>query len=138
MISLLVSAAVALVVSIFGTPWVIRVMQRRRIGQFVQEELASHAHKQGVPTMGGIVFVSATVIGYLLSHVRLTSSGVRFDPLHAGGLLCVVALVGMAIVGFLDDYIKYTRKRSLGLSKSAKFGGQLVVAVLFATIVFMA
>ncbi|HLV90195.1 MAG TPA: phospho-N-acetylmuramoyl-pentapeptide-transferase, partial [Acidimicrobiia bacterium] len=132
MIPLLVSAAVGLVVSIFGTPWVIRVMERRRIGQFVQEELANHAHKQGVPTMGGLVFVSATVIGYLLSHVRVSSGGVQFTQMRAGGLLCVLALVGMAVVGFMDDWIKYTRKRSLGLSKSAKFGGQLVVAVLFA------
>lgn len=132
MIPLLVSAAVGLVVSIFGTPWVIRVMERRRIGQFVQEELANHAHKQGVPTMGGLVFVSATVIGYLLSHVRVSSGGVQFTQMRAGALLCVLALVGMAVVGFMDDWIKYTRKRSLGLSKSAKFGGQLVVAVLFA------
>lgn len=132
MIPLLVSAAVRLVVSIFGTPVVIRIMERRRIGQFVQEELASHAHKQGIPTMGGLVFVSATVIGYLLAHVRVASTGLTFTPLRPGGLLCILALVGMAVVGFWDDWIKYTRKRSLGLSKSGKFGGQLVVAILFA------
>lgn len=133
MISLLVSAAVALIVSLFGTPWVIRTMERRRIGQFVQEELASHAHKQGIPTMGGLVFVSGTIIGYFLSHLRVTSSlEIQFQPVRAGGLLCVLALAGMGLVGFMDDWIKYTRKRSLGLSKSAKFGGQLVVAILFA------
>lgn len=133
MISLLVSAAVALLVSLFGTPWVIRVMERRRIGQFVQEELASHAHKQGIPTMGGLVFVSATIVGYFLSHIRVTSAlRVQFQEVYLGGLLCVLALAGMALVGFLDDWVKYTRKRSLGLSKSAKFGGQLLVAVLFA------
>jgi phospho-N-acetylmuramoyl-pentapeptide-transferase len=132
-ISLLISAAVALMVSLFGTPWIIRIMERRRIGQFVQEELASHAHKQGIPTMGGLVFVSGAIIGYFLSHIRVNSAlEVSFQQLHPGGLLAVLALGGMAVVGFLDDWVKYTRKRSLGLSKLAKFGGQLAVAALFA------
>jgi phospho-N-acetylmuramoyl-pentapeptide-transferase len=134
-ISLLISAAVGLMVSIFGTPYVIRVLERRRIGQFIQEELASHAHKQGIPTMGGVVFVSAAIIGYLLSHVRILVNGgprIVVQEFHAGGLLVLLALAGMALVGFLDDWIKYTRKRSLGLSKTAKFGGQLAVAALFA------
>lgn len=133
MISLLISAALGLVVSIFGTPYLIRILERRRIGQFVQEELVSHSHKQGIPTMGGIVFVAATIVGYLVSHVRV-SAGFQVTVLqfHVGGLLVLLAFAGMALVGFLDDYIKYTRKRSLGLSKSAKFGGQLGIAALFA------
>ncbi len=136
MISLLISAAVGLVVSIFGTPWAIRVLERRRIGQFIQEELSSHAHKQGIPTMGGVVFVLAAIIGYVVSHLRVISPGgelqLEMQSFHPGGLLAVLALGGMAVVGFLDDWVKYTRKRSLGLSKSAKFGGQLAVAALFA------
>jgi phospho-N-acetylmuramoyl-pentapeptide-transferase len=134
-ISLLIAAAVGLVVSIFGTPYAIRVLERRRIGQFIQEELATHAHKQGIPTMGGVVFVSAAIVGYLVSHVRVVVNGrisVEIQELHSGGLLVILALVGMAVVGFLDDWIKYTRKRSLGLSKAAKFAGQLAVAALFA------
>lgn len=133
MISLLVSAAVGLIVSIFGTPYLIRVLERRSIGQFVQEELVSHSHKQGIPTMGGLVFVMATFVGYLVSHVRVSSSfDIQFIPFQMGGLLVLLAFGGMALVGLLDDYIKYTRKRSLGLSKSAKFGGQLAIAALFA------
>lgn len=133
MISLLISAALGLVVSIFGTPYLIRVLEKRRIGQFVQEELVSHSHKQGIPTMGGIVFVAATFAGYVLSHVRISSEfEITVNPFQVGGLLVLLAFGGMALVGFLDDYIKYTRKRSLGLSKSAKFGGQLAIAALFA------
>jgi phospho-N-acetylmuramoyl-pentapeptide-transferase len=136
-ISLLIAAAVGLTVSIFGTPYAIRYFRRREIGQFIQEEIAGmHGHKQGTPTMGGVVFVSAAVIGYVLSHVRLLgASGTfafEFQPLRAGGLLAVFALIGMAVVGLLDDWTKYSNKRSLGLSKSAKFGGQLAIAALFA------
>lgn len=136
MIPLLTAAAVALLVSIFGTPYAIRYFRRREIGQFIQEEIVGmHGHKQGTPTMGGLVFVVAAIIGYLVSHVRLVSAGgisVEFTPLSDGGLLALFALAGMALVGFLDDWIKYSNKRSLGLSKSAKFGGQLAIAALFA------
>ena len=137
MISLLIAAAVGLMVSVFGTPYAIRLFRRREIGQFIQEEIAGmHGHKQGTPTMGGVVFVSAAIIGYFLSHVRLVnpSGGLTFEfqPLSSGGLLAVFALAGMAVVGLLDDWRKYSNKRSLGLSKSAKFSGQLAIAALFA------
>ena len=72
MISLLIAAAVALAVSIFGTPYAIRMLRRRQIGQFIQDDIQTqHAHKQGTPTMGGVVFVVAAVVGYLVSHVRV-------------------------------------------------------------------
>lgn len=137
MISLLVAAAVALVLSILGTPFAIRMLRRRQIGQFIQEDIqGQHGYKQGTPTMGGIVFVVAATLGYLVSHVRLWTPTAGFDfqvrPFAAGGLLALMALVGMAAVGFLDDFVKFSNKRSLGLSKRAKFGAQLVISILFA------
>ena len=137
MIPLLIAAAVGLLVSIFGTPYAIRFLRRREIGQFIQEDIqGQHGHKQGTPTMGGVVFVLAAVIGWLLAHVQVwnptTGFSLEWRPFNDGGLLAVLALVGMAAVGLADDWIKYTRQRSLGLSKSAKFGGQLVIAALFA------
>ncbi len=137
MISLLVAAAVALALSLFGTPLAIRYFRRREIGQFIQDEIVGmHGHKQGTPTMGGIVFIGAAIIGYFVSHVRVVGAAsglaVEFQPLSSGGLLAVLALGGMGLVGLLDDWVKYSNKRSLGLSKSAKFGGQLAIAALFA------
>ena len=135
MISLLIGAAVGLLVSIFGTPYAIRYFRNRAMGQFIQEDIKGHAHKQGTPTMGGVVFVVAAIIGYLVSHVRILNSdglSVDFIAVDAGGLLVLLALAGMALVGFLDDWIKYSNQRSLGLSKLAKFSGQLVIAGLFA------
>ncbi|HVR80127.1 MAG TPA: phospho-N-acetylmuramoyl-pentapeptide-transferase [Acidimicrobiia bacterium] len=137
MISLLIAAAVGLLVSIFGTPYAIRYFRRREIGQFIQDEIVGmHGHKQGTPTMGGVVFVSAAIIGYTVSHIRLLGPSGRiefeFQPMSSGGLLAVFALAGMAVVGLLDDWIKYSNQRSLGLSKAAKFGGQLAIAALFA------
>lgn len=137
MIRLLVAAALALVISIFGTPYAIRLLRRRGIGQFIQEDIqGQHGHKQGTPTMGGVVFVFAAAIGWFLSHMRLWTPDKGFTveviPFGDGGWLALLALVGMAFVGFLDDWVKYTRRRSLGLSKTAKFGGQIAIAGLFA------
>jgi phospho-N-acetylmuramoyl-pentapeptide-transferase len=136
-IALLVAAALGVILSIFGTPYAIRALRRRQIGQFIQEDIqGQHAHKQGTPTMGGLVFVAAAVVGWLLAHVQLWTpeTGITFQtrPFGMGGWLAVLGLVGMALVGFLDDWVKYSRKRSLGLSKTAKFGGQLGIAALFA------
>jgi phospho-N-acetylmuramoyl-pentapeptide-transferase len=135
-ISLLVAAGVALLLVLLVTPVAIALLRERSVGQFIQEELAGHVHKQGTPTMGGLVFVISVVVAYFISHVRVwtPADGLGFEwrPPQPGGLLAVLALVGMGLVGFLDDVIKYSRKRSLGLGKAAKFGLQLVVAALFA------
>lgn len=136
MIALGASLAIGLVLSIFGTPAAIKYFRRRSIGQFIQEEVEGHHHKQGTPTMGGVVFVVAVVLAYLVAHIKVWTPATGFtfkvEPLYPGGLLAMLAFLGMALIGFLDDYTKHTRKRSLGLSMRAKFAGQLTVAVLFA------
>ena len=136
MIALLVAASVALLISIMGTPLAIRILRDREVGQFIQEEVEGHHHKQGTPTMGGIVMVGAAVIAFLIAHfsVWTPDTGVSFEvePLRTGGLLALLGLVGMALIGFLDDYVKTHKKRSLGLSIRAKFAGQLLIAIVFA------
>lgn len=136
MIALLIAATAALLISIVGTPAAIAVLRRREVGQFIQEEVEGHYHKQGTPTMGGAVMVAAAVVAYLLAHVSLWTPGdglrLSAEPLRTGGLLALLALVGMAIIGFLDDFIKTHRRRSLGLSIRSKFAGQLLIAILFA------
>ena len=136
MLALLSSAAIAFGVSILATPYAIRFLRRRNIGQFIQEEVEGHSHKRGTPTMGGVVIVAAVLIGYVVSHISFWSqeSGFGFDVrgFKAGGLLVGFAFVGMGGIGFIDDYRKVTRERNLGLGKAAKFGGQLAIAGIFA------
>jgi len=96
-LALLIAAALGLLLSIFGTPYAIRVLRRREIGQFIQEDIkGQHAHKQGTPTMGGIVFVSAAVIGWLLAHVQVwtpeTGITFAFRPFGPGGWLAVMTI----------------------------------------------
>lgn len=136
MILLLTAAVIGGTFTLFVTPLAIRYFRKRSIGQFIQEEVKGHKHKQGTPTMGGIVFVLGTVVAYLLSHIRIwtPSSGFEFVVEEFGlrGMLAMGAFVGMALIGFVDDLVKYSKRRSLGLSIKAKYSGQVLVAGLFA------
>ncbi|MFV1998946.1 MAG: phospho-N-acetylmuramoyl-pentapeptide-transferase [Acidimicrobiia bacterium] len=136
MISLLASSALAFVIVIFGTPVVIKSLRRRSIGQFIQTEVEGHMHKQGVPTMGGLVIIAGAVIGYLMANFKIYTFGEGFGfvvrQIDDKALLAVFALVGMGVIGFFDDYAKFARKRNEGLSKRWKFGGQLLIAIVFA------
>ncbi len=136
MISLLLSSAFAFLIVIFGTPLAMRYLRRRNIGQFIQSEVAGHLHKQGVPTMGGIVIIAGAAMGYLLAHYKVFTFGDGFSfaaqPLDDKALLALLALVGMGFIGFADDFVKYARKRNEGLSKGWKFSGQLFIAAVFA------
>jgi phospho-N-acetylmuramoyl-pentapeptide-transferase len=124
---ILVAGSVSLFVSLVGTPVLIRFLRRRGYGQLIRDDgPQAHLSKRGTPTMGGLAIIGAAVIGYLVATLTL---GPRYS---AGGLLVMALLVGMGGVGFLDDWIKIRRNRSLGLTKTAKFGGQAVLAGLFA------
>lgn len=136
MISLLLSSAFAFVLVILVTPFAIRYLRRNNIGQFIQSEVEGHMHKQGVPTMGGIVIVVGACIGYILAHYKVFTLGEGFgfeaQAMDDKALLALFALVGMGAIGFADDYAKYARKRNEGLSKRWKFAGQLVIAAAIA------
>jgi phospho-N-acetylmuramoyl-pentapeptide-transferase len=129
--SVLISAGLGLILSIFITPLAIRAFRRQGLGQEIRDDgPESHLSKKGTPTMGGTVIVGATVGGYLAAHLFMAGRpGWGFT---ATGLMLLFLMVGMGTVGFLDDYLKIRHRRSLGLNKTAKLVGQLVVGVSFA------
>jgi phospho-N-acetylmuramoyl-pentapeptide-transferase len=128
-VGLLIAAAVSLGVSIFGTRFLIEFLRRHNIGQPIREDgPEGHQKKAGTPTMGGLAIVGAAVLGYLVAHLR---SHVIFTY---SGLLVMAAIAGAGVVGLMDDWIKVTRERNLGLSKRAKTLGLLIVAVTFAVL----
>ena len=127
MLGLLVSGGVALWTAILVTPFLIRYFQSRQMGQHIREDgPASHSVKAGTPTMGGIAIVGSVVFGYAIGHV---GTEIRFSRT---GYLVVGAVVAFGLIGYLDDYIKVHRRRSLGLNKRAKKGAQLACALVFA------
>ncbi|WP_370326256.1 phospho-N-acetylmuramoyl-pentapeptide-transferase [Euzebya sp.] len=124
---ILIALAVSLVLSLVGTPLVIRFFRARELGQLIRDDgPQSHQTKRGTPTMGGAAIIIAAVIAYT---VAVLVAG-RLDS--AGGLLAMGTFAGMGTVGFLDDLIKLRNQRNLGLTKTAKFGGQALVAIAFA------
>lgn len=126
MIALLLAGSTSFLVALFGMPVLLRFLARRGIGQPIRTDgPQAHMKKKGTPTMGGIAIVIAAVFGYVVPHL-FTST-----PFSRRGMLVVLAFVGAGIVGLADDWIKVTRKRSLGLNKRAKTGGLLVVATAF-------
>jgi len=115
--------------AILGTPMLIRSLQARGIGQQIRDDgPQGHFSKAGTPTMGGITMVGAVAIGYATSHLY---TGAVFT---AAGVLVVAVILGAAAVGLLDDWIKISRNRSLGLNKSAKAGSLIVVFLVFAVL----
>jgi phospho-N-acetylmuramoyl-pentapeptide-transferase len=133
MISVLVAALTALILSLLGTPAVVKLFRRQGYGQEIREDgPASHATKRGTPTMGGTVIILATFAGYAVAHLLALRTPGRGPT--ASGLLVLGLMGGLGVVGFLDDFIKIRKQRSLGLTAIAKFGGQLITGVGFAVL----
>jgi phospho-N-acetylmuramoyl-pentapeptide-transferase len=131
--SVLIAAGFGLIISILLTPVAIRTFSRKGLGQEIRDDgPESHLAKQGTPTMGGTVIVGATVLGYVIAHLFILGDPHR--GFTASGLLVLFLMVGMGTVGFLDDILKIRRRRSLGLNKTAKLVGQLVIGVTFAVL----
>jgi phospho-N-acetylmuramoyl-pentapeptide-transferase len=123
---IMVAAAVGLLVTLLGTPFAIRAFRLRGWGQRIREDGPhTHLEKMGTPTMGGTVILAGIVAAYLLTRFL-------FRAATAAGLSILFATIGLGLVGFVDDYIKVSRRRSLGLSMGAKVAGQAVIAVAFA------
>ncbi len=128
--TILLAASIALLVSLFGTPVAIRIFRRHGYGQLIRDDgPQAHHTKRGTPTMGGTVIVIASVLGYFAGHL-LTD-----DPPSPSGLLVLGLMAGLGLVGFVDDFIKIYKQRSLGLRSGAKLTGQVVVSGLFAVLV---
>ena len=129
---ILIAAAVGLTVTLLGTPIAIRLFRVWGWGQRIREDGPhTHLEKMGTPTMGGTVMILAIVAGYVVTRIA-------FHTVTAAGLAVLLATVLLGLLGFVDDYIKVRRRRSLGLSKTAKIIGQALVAVVFGAVAVQA
>jgi phospho-N-acetylmuramoyl-pentapeptide-transferase len=125
--TVLIAAAMSLLVALFGTPLYIRFLVRRSYGQFIRDDgPTSHHTKRGTPTMGGAVIIGAALTAYGVAHLATW-----WAPTMSG-ILVLFLMTGLGFVGFLDDYIKISKQRSLGLRAGTKLAGQSVIAIVFA------
>ncbi len=86
-----------------------------------------HHHKQGTPTMGGLIMVGAVVVATLLWA----------DIKNKFILISLFSVIWLGMVGFLDDYIKLKARRSKGLSAKAKFIGQIILGISVGALLYM-
>ena len=133
--SVIVAAFVAFAISLFLTPLAVKGFRRLKAGQPIRTDgPQSHLGKQGTPTMGGVVFIVATVLAYLAGHgilMVMPEDYNRPQGITATGIVLLGLFVCLGLVGFLDDYLKVRRKNSGGLNKRGKLIGQIVVAAGF-------
>ena len=124
--AILLGGGLALLISLLGTRVAIRGFTRLGYGQEIRDDgPTTHHTKRGTPTMGGVVIILAAVLGYFAAKL------ITLDLPSASAMLLIFLFVGCGLVGFLDDFIKVAKQRSLGLRSKAKMIGLTVVAVTF-------
>ncbi len=129
MIAILVAAGVSLLLSLLCTPLFIRYLVRKQYGQFIRQDgPTAHFTKRGTPTMGGVVIIGSTLVA-----VAVSALAVGRVP-SVSTWLVLFLMTGLGVVGFLDDFIKISRQRSLGLSARAKIIGQGLIGITFAVL----
>jgi phospho-N-acetylmuramoyl-pentapeptide-transferase len=117
--------------TLFLTPIFIWLFRKWNWGQFIRDDgPESHHTKRGTPTMGGLVIILASVTGYFAGKL------LNGETPSVSALLVILAMVGLGLVGFIDDFIKTQKQRSLGLGGWAKIAGQALVALVFAAFAF--
>lgn len=113
-----VGALVALVAGMGLAPFVFKMLQLMKSRQTISQHIQEHAHKQGTPTMGGIMILIALAVGMVASW-------------RDAFLAPLVLLMGFGAVGFLDDYLMPKWKPgSRGLGWMPKLGLEIGAAIL--------
>ncbi|MCW3839383.1 phospho-N-acetylmuramoyl-pentapeptide-transferase [Micromonospora yasonensis] len=137
--AVIVAIGVAFLVSLFCTPIAIKVFARLKAGQPIRSNLglASNEGKKGTPTMGGVVFILATVIAYVAGHLALTTLPdaqiAQVEPTITA-LVLLGLMVFSGAVGFIDDFLKVRKRHSGGLNKRGKLAGQILVGAIFGVV----
>lgn len=126
MIAVLIAGGLSMLIALLGTPLFIRFLVARQYGQFIRQDgPTAHFTKRGTPTMGGVVIIGATLLGFAGAQMATGTLP------SASAVLVLFLMTGLGVVGFLDDYIKISRQRSLGLKARWKIVGQGLVGITF-------
>ena len=118
----LIAAISAATLLIFLGPKFIAWLRANEVGQFVRPPgliPAGHAEKQGTPTMGGVLILVATTLPFIILSSRSTEA-----------MLVLFTTIACGAIGFIDDFMKIVKKRSLGLSGRWRMLGLLVVSTV--------
>ncbi len=115
------STGLAFIISLILCPLYIAFARRQQFGQQIRKDgPRRHLSKAGTPTMGGVVFLFSLVVTLLF-----------FAPKTFELFAILFITLGMAIIGYIDDYQKVALKRSLGLRAREKFFAQFLLVLVF-------
>ena len=101
-------------------------LRKKKIGQTVSVFLQNkHKEKDGIPTMGGIIFIASTIITIVF---LLITNKIEYTT---NLFIILFVFVGYGLIGFIDDFLIIKRKNNTGLTEIQKLFGQLVIAIIF-------
>ena len=127
LLALMVSFIISVIFGLIAIPLLKRLKVKQRISTFLSK---LHNQKNGVPTMGGIIFIVPTLVSVILL--------ILLNKLEFSNNLFIVlfVFVSYALLGFIDDYLIIKRNNNKGLTEFQKLFGQTVIAIIF-FIIFM-
>ncbi len=117
-----ITVLTSFIITIIWGNIIIPVLTRLKFGQTVRSDGPKrHLKKMGTPTMGGVIFIPAVVIAALI-----------FAGKSSHIVMVIISTLGFGLIGFIDDYIKISRRRSLGLRANKKLLFQLILSFVIA------
>ena len=121
---------VSLALVLIFTPITIPFLRKLKAGQQIIQDMGPtwHKSKQGTPTMGGIIFMCAVIVSYLIlafSYYTGAANGL------SAGIICLISSFVFSLIGFSDDFLKIRKKNNAGLSEVQKMVLQIVVSAGF-------
>jgi len=141
--AIVLTALTAFVVTSALGIWLIPFLKRLKYGQTILDiGPVWHKSKQGIPTMGGIMFIAGITAAVLVGFFTMAASAQGFigDQMlfmqHLKLFAGLVMALAFAAVGFLDDYIKVVKKRNLGLTEKQKLVLQILITLLYLTVLY--
>ena len=117
----LLAFLISLIVALILGPIVIALSKKLKASQTVLEYVKEHSGKSGTPTLGGIIFILASMMSLCF-----------FSKNYTLAMLALASMLAYGILGFLDDFIKIRYKQNLGLKPYQKIIGQVGIATILA------
>ena len=122
-LKLIIAFGIGFILVVLAMPKVIPFLHKMKFGQVEREEgLESQKSKNGTPTMGGIVFVIAAILGAFIVNFN--------NLLDPELILATIVLVGYSAIGFVDDALIIVKHSNKGLPPLAKLLAQIALAII--------
>ena len=122
MLALMIGFIVSSIFGLILIPVLRKMKVRQKVSIFLQKK---HKNKDGIPTMGGLIFILSTILAII---ILLVSN--KIEMTYNLGLVLFV-FISYGVLGFIDDYLIIKRHDNEGLSVVQKLIGQIIISIIF-------